>query len=48
MAVTAPLKLAGFTNERRYVDIAHKALAQIQSMMSQYPLGFGQWLRALA
>ncbi|MGD8904965.1 MAG: hypothetical protein PVI67_15485 [Anaerolineae bacterium] len=48
MAITALLKLAGFTNELRYVDIAHQALAQIQGMMSQYPLGFGQWLQALA
>ena len=47
MAVTALLKLAGFTNELRYVDIAHQALAQMQPMMSQYPLGFGQWLVAL-
>jgi uncharacterized protein YyaL (SSP411 family) len=48
MAVTALLKLAGFTNELRYVDIAHQALVQIQPMLSQYPLGFGQWLQALA
>jgi uncharacterized protein YyaL (SSP411 family) len=48
MAVTALLKLAGFTSELRYVDIAHGALAQLQPMMSQYPLGFGQWLQALA
>jgi uncharacterized protein YyaL (SSP411 family) len=48
MAVTALLKLAGLTNELRYVDIAHEALAQMQPMMSQYPLGFGQWLQALA
>jgi uncharacterized protein YyaL (SSP411 family) len=48
MAVTALLKLAGFTNELRYVDIAHQALTQMQPMMSQYPLGFGQWLQALA
>ncbi len=48
MAVTALLKLAGFTNDLRYVDIAHQALAQMQSMLSQYPLGFGQWLQALA
>jgi hypothetical protein len=47
MAVTALLKLAGFTNDLRYVDIAHAALAQMQPMMSQYPLGFGQWLQAL-
>jgi uncharacterized protein YyaL (SSP411 family) len=53
MAVTALLKLAGLTNELRYVDIAHQALAQMQTptgggMMSQYPLGFGQWLQALS
>ncbi len=48
MAVTALLKLAGFTNDLRYVDIAHQALAQMQPMMAQYPLGFGQWLQALA
>jgi len=48
MAVTALLKLAGFTNDWRYGDIAHQALAQVQSMMAQYPLGFGQWLQALA
>jgi uncharacterized protein YyaL (SSP411 family) len=48
MAVAALLKLAGFTNDMRYVDIAHQALAQMQSMMAQYPLGFGQWLQALS
>jgi uncharacterized protein YyaL (SSP411 family) len=48
MAVTVLLKLAGFTNDLRYVEIAHRALAQMQSMMAQYPLGFGQWLQALA
>ena len=48
MAVTTLLKLAGFTNELRYVDIARQALTQMQAMMSQYPMGFGQWLQALA
>jgi len=48
MAVTTLLKLAGFTNDLRYVDIAHEALAQMESMMAQYPLGFGKWLQALA
>jgi uncharacterized protein YyaL (SSP411 family) len=48
MAVTALLKLVGFTNDLRYVDIAYRALAQMQPMMSQYPLGFGQWLPALS
>jgi uncharacterized protein YyaL (SSP411 family) len=37
MAVTALLKLAGFANDLRTIDIAHQALAQIQPMMSQYP-----------
>jgi hypothetical protein len=31
MAVTALLKLAGFMNERCYVNIAHEALAQMQT-----------------
>jgi uncharacterized protein YyaL (SSP411 family) len=48
MAVSALLKLAGFTNEVRHVDVTHQALPQMQPMMSQYPLGFGQWLQALA
>jgi uncharacterized protein YyaL (SSP411 family) len=48
MAVTILLKLAGLTKKVRYVDIAHEALAQMESMMAQYPLGFGQWLQALA
>jgi uncharacterized protein YyaL (SSP411 family) len=48
MAVTALLKLAGFTNDLRYVDVARGALTQMQPMMAQYPLGFGQWLQALA
>jgi hypothetical protein len=53
MAVTTLLKLAGFTNDSRYVDIAYQALAQMQSptgggMMAQYPLGVGQWLQALS
>ena len=48
MAATTLLKLAGFTNDLRYVDIVHRALAQMQPMLAQYPLGFGQWLQALA
>ena len=48
MAVTTLLKLAGYTNEPRYVDIAHEALAQMEFMTAQFPLGFGQWLRALS
>jgi hypothetical protein len=48
VATAVLLKLAGFTNELPYVDMAHQALAQIQPMLAQYPLGFGQWLQALA
>ena len=48
MAVTVLLKLAGFTNDLRIVGIAHQALAQMQPMLSQYPLGFGQWLQAMS
>jgi uncharacterized protein YyaL (SSP411 family) len=48
MAVTVLLKLAGLTNDLSYVEIAHQALAQMQPMLPQYPLGFGQWLQALA
>jgi uncharacterized protein YyaL (SSP411 family) len=48
MAVTALPRLAGFTSDLRYVDIAHQALSQMQPMMSHYPLGFGQWLQALS
>jgi uncharacterized protein YyaL (SSP411 family) len=38
MAVTAIQKLAGFTNDLPYVDIAHQALSQMQPMLAQYPL----------
>jgi hypothetical protein len=48
MAVTALLKLAGLTNDLRYVDIAHQALAHMQPLMPRYPSGFGQWLQALS
>jgi uncharacterized protein YyaL (SSP411 family) len=48
MAITVLLKLAGLTNDLRTIDISHQALAQMQPMMRQYPLGFGQWLQALA
>jgi uncharacterized protein YyaL (SSP411 family) len=44
MAATALLRLADFTNELRYADLAHQALTQMQPMIAQYPLGFGQWL----
>jgi uncharacterized protein YyaL (SSP411 family) len=48
MATSILLKLAGFTNDLRYVDLIQQALVQMQGMMAQYLLGFGQWLQALA
>jgi len=36
MAVITLLKLAGFTNDLRYVDIAHRAVPQMQPMFVQY------------
>jgi uncharacterized protein YyaL (SSP411 family) len=48
MAATTLLKLAAFTNDLRYVDFADRPLAQMQPMLDQYPLGFGQWLQALS
>jgi uncharacterized protein YyaL (SSP411 family) len=44
---TALLELAGFTNNPFYVH-AHQALAQMQGVMAQHPLGTRQWLQALA
>jgi uncharacterized protein YyaL (SSP411 family) len=48
VAATVLLKLTGLGVEPRYAELARQALAQMQSMMAQYPLGFGQWLQALA
>jgi hypothetical protein len=48
MAVSALLKLGGFTNDTRHLDIAQRALASMQAAMAQYPLGFGQWLQTLS
>jgi uncharacterized protein YyaL (SSP411 family) len=42
------LKLGGLAVEPRFTDLAREALAPMQAMMAQYPLGFGQWLQALS
>ena len=47
MAVTVLQKLGGFATDTRYIEIAHRALAQMQAMMTQYPSAVGQWLQAL-
>ena len=46
LACEALLKLAAFTDNGNYRDIAEGALAQISDMMMKYPLGFARWLSA--
>jgi uncharacterized protein len=41
------VRLAEYTGERRYLDAATRALAQVQPAMAQAPLGFSRWLSAL-
>jgi uncharacterized protein YyaL (SSP411 family) len=48
MAAVVLLKLAGFTADTGFAGRAHESLAQLQSVMAQHPLGFGQWLQALS
>jgi uncharacterized protein YyaL (SSP411 family) len=48
MAACVLQRLAGLAVEPRYEELAHQALTQVQPMMAQYPLGFGQWLQALS
>ena len=48
MATGVLLKLAALTNEGRYGELAREALAPMQALLSQSPLGFGQWLQALS
>jgi hypothetical protein len=46
LAATTLLKLGGLTGDPRYVNIARQALVEMQAVMAQYPLGYGQWLQA--
>jgi uncharacterized protein YyaL (SSP411 family) len=48
MAATVLLKLGGLVVEPRHTELARESLVKMQLMMAQYPLGFGQWLHALA
>ncbi len=47
MAATVLLRLAGLAVVPRYAELARHNLGQMQSLLAQYPLGFGQWLIAL-
>lgn len=46
LACEALIKLAAFTNEGRYRDLAEKALELVTKVALRYPLGFGRWLTA--
>jgi len=46
LACEALLKLAAFTDNGNYRDIAEKALGLVTKFTLQYPLGFGRWLTA--
>jgi hypothetical protein len=46
MAASGLLRLAGLANEPHYAEVARRGLAQVQPLLAQHPLGFGQWLIA--
>ena len=41
------LRLAAYTGEARYREAAEAALARVEALMSEIPLGFANWLNAL-
>jgi len=47
MAALGLLRLAGLAVAPRYVELAQRSLVEVQPLLAQYPLGFGQWLIAL-
>jgi uncharacterized protein YyaL (SSP411 family) len=47
VAAWALLRLAKLAVEPRYAELARQSLGQVQPLMAQYPLGFGQWLVGL-
>ena len=46
LACEALLKLAAFTDEGKYRDIAEKSLGLVTGMAVRYPTAFGRWLSA--
>ncbi len=46
LACEALLKLAAFTDEDKYRDLAEKSLGQVVEMAMRYPTAFGRWLSA--
>jgi uncharacterized protein YyaL (SSP411 family) len=47
MAAFVLQRLAGLAVEPRYEELARYSLCAMQSLLTQYPLGFSQWLIAL-
>ena len=47
IAVEVLIKIARLTSQRRYLDIAEKALNSVHQIMAQYPNGMGRWLSSL-
>ncbi len=47
MAATVLLRLAAFTGEGRYREMAEDALRMVQPLPASYPTAFAQWLCAL-
>jgi hypothetical protein len=41
-------KAGRFTNDSRYLDVAHRSVAAMQPIMARYPQGLGQRFQALA
>ena len=46
LACEALLKMAEFTGDGKYRDLAEKALGLVTNMATQYPTAFGRWLSA--
>ncbi len=46
MAAAVLLRMAGLAQEPRYEETVRAMLAAVQTLLSRYPLGFGQWLIA--
>lgn len=46
LACEALIKLAAYTDEGRYRDVAEKALGLVTKFALRYPLAFGRWLSA--
>jgi uncharacterized protein YyaL (SSP411 family) len=47
MAATVLLRLAAWTGEGRYRDVAEEALRMVQPLLASYPTAFARWLCAL-